>query len=292
MKQRQLGTSGLRISSIGLGTRTWDAGMDVDKARDVLRGFVSAGGTLVDAASLPLLAAALPAVPREELVLSLAAGVDPTAPVGMRVDCSRRSLLASLDRSLAVLGVDHVDIFSVEYWDGLTPPAEIVDTLESVVRSGRARYAGVRGYSGWQAAVTTSPQIVVAQAEYNLLDRSAEQELLPAAEFLGLGFIASSSLAHGILTGKYRDGAQPTDAAVFGRLDPHSSRVVEALGTAATGLGISPVTAALAWSQGRPGVSSTLVGVSDAAQLPDVLRAASVVLPAAIVEALDEVSAR
>lgn len=272
--------------------------MTEERAVQVLSAFRSAGGTLIDASwsahegrAVSLLGAALQGNDREELVLSSAAGVRPTAPVGQRVDCSRKSVLATLDSTLRALRTDYVDLFSVEYWDELTPPHEVQETLEYIVRTGRARYSGVRGYSSWQLAVTHSPHIVATQSEYNLLDRSAEQELLPACEFLGVGFISSSSLAHGILTGKYRDGAAPTDAEVHSRLDSRSDRIVEALGTAAAGLGISPATAALAWAQSRPGVSSTLVSVSDPAQCEDIVLALSRTLPAAIVSALDDISA-
>ncbi|MEJ5927265.1 aldo/keto reductase [Corynebacterium sp. H128] len=298
MKQRQLGTHGLRVSSIGLGTRAWDANLSPETAAQVLRRFVSAGGTLIDVtpathfgAAQRLLGTVLPDFSRDDLVLSLSLGVDPEAPVGRRVDCSRRNLFRQLDRSLAELGLTHVDLVSAEYWDGATPPAEVADTLEAIVRSGRARYAGLRGYEGWQLAVTPSPVIAAAGAEYSLIDRSAERGILPAAQFLGLGFIASSPLGQGILTGKYRDGVRPTDAEVLVKLDQRSSRIVDALGTAATGLGIAPATAALAWALGRPGVSSTLVSVSSPEQLDDVLPAATVTLATAIVSALDEISA-
>lgn len=272
--------------------------MDVDKAKAVVGGFVDAGGTLIDASistnqghAQALLGEVLAHHNRDELVVTAAAGVRPEAPVGMRVDCSRKALLSSLDRSLGLLRTDHVDVFSVEFWDELTPPSEVQDTLTSIVASGKARYAGVRGYAGWQVAVTDCPAVIVAQNEYNLLDRSAEQELLPATQHLGVGFIAASSLAHGILTGKYRSGATTADAEVHTRLDERSARIVEALGTAAAGLGMSPVTAALAWAQGRPGVSSTLVSVTEARQWDDILAATQQALPTAIVAALDDISA-
>lgn len=271
--------------------------MSVDAATTVVGAFRDAGGTLIDASwsahhghALHLLGGVLKGADRDDVVLSAAAGVRPEAPVGERVDCSRKAVLSTLDKTLDALGTDYVDLFSVEYWDELTPPSEVQETLEYMVRSGRARYAGVRGYSSWQLAVTHSPYIVATQSEYNLLDRSAEQELLPAAHFLGVGFIASSALAHGILTGKYRD-VPATDVEVHSRLDRRSERIVEALGTAAAGLGISPATAALAWAQSRPGVSSTLVSISEPSQLDDVLPAVTHPLPAAIVAALDDISA-
>lgn len=272
--------------------------MSVETVRDIVVGFLGAGGSLIDAslstnsgAAVRLLGAVLSDFPRDEIVLSASAGVRPESPLGARVDCSRKSLTAAIDRTLQELSTDCLDIFSVEYWDEQTPPEEVKDTLDLIVRSGKAHYAGVRDYSGWQLAVSYSPWVSVAQSEYNLLDRTAEQELLPASQHLGVGFIASSSLAQGILTGKYRDGSAPVDAAIHTRLDERSARIVDALGTAAAGLGISPATAALAWTQARPGVSSALVSITEPGQLADILPAATSSLPAAIVAALDDISA-
>lgn len=202
------------MSALGLGTATWGAGTDRDEAAKILVDFVDAGGTLVDATPVTgsgspedMLGSVLRRKGmRGDVVLSAASGVDPGQPVGRRVDCSRRALIADLDALLDRLHVDHVDIWSAGYWDASTPPEEVADTLEFAVRSGRVRYAGVRGYTGWQLAVTHSAagriRPVVAQHELSLLQRGPEQELLPAAAHLGVGFIAGAALAQGVLTGK------------------------------------------------------------------------------------------
>ncbi|MGD7001274.1 aldo/keto reductase [Corynebacterium halotolerans] len=304
-----LGVSGLRVSEIGLGTSTWGAGTSAADAGEILAAFMAQGGSLIDSSpvygsgvSEKILADLLDGtVPRAELVISSAGGVDPHSPLGSRVDSSRRRLLAQLDATLAALGTDHLDLWSVGHWDDRTPPEEVADTLDYAVRTGRVRYAGVRGYAGWQLAVTTaaaSHRIVAAQNEYSLLVRRVEEELVPAARHLGIGMIAAAPLAQGILTGKYRSGipaqsratTPERDAEVRGYLSSHTQTIVEALHTAADGLGISPGVAALAWVRDRPGVSSAVVGARHPGQLRELLDAAGRTLPRAINKALDDVS--
>lgn len=302
-----LGVSGLRVSEIGLGTSTWGAGTKPGEAGKILRTFLDRGGSLIDCSPVSgpgqaeeILAEQLRGgVSREELVISAAGGVDPRSPVGSRVDSSRRRLLSQLDTTLRTLGTDHLDLWSVGHWDDRTPPAEVADTLDYAVRSGRVRYAGVRGYAGWQLAVTGAAargRIVATQNEYSLLVRDIEEELIPAARHLGVGLIAAAPLGQGVLSGKYRDGL-PTpagnserDAEVHAYLVEHTRTIVEALSTAAAGLGISPSVAALAWVRDRPGVSSAVVGARTPAQLMELLDAADKMLPRAIAKALDDVS--
>lgn len=274
--------------------------MTRDDAASILRTFVDHGGTLLDAspayaagASQERLGAVLAdaAVDREDLVLSSSAGAAPHSPVGHRVDCSRRALMRQLDRTLTALGTDHLDLWSVGYWDERTPPAEVLDTLDWAVRTGRTRYAGVRDYAGWQLAVTASPRVVATQHEYSLLARGIEEELIPAARHLGVGVIAAAPLAQGVLTGRYRSGqATGVRAEVHARLGYKAHTVVDALTTAAEGLDISPAVVALAWARDRAGVASAVVGASHRGQLRELLTVADTALPRAIVKALDDVS--
>ena len=148
-----VGASGLRVSRLGLGTSTWGADTPEEDTATILRNFIDAGGTLIDASPAyaggraeGILGTLLSReVSRTDLVISSAAGVDPTQPLGRRVDCSRRHLIASLDNTLSVLGTDYLDLWSVGFWDGKTPPEEVADTLDYAVRTGRVRYTGVRG---------------------------------------------------------------------------------------------------------------------------------------------------
>ncbi|RJO74202.1 aldo/keto reductase [Nocardia panacis] len=317
MEQRTVGRSGLRVSRIGLATHTWGAHTDGDGAAVQLAAFAEAGGTLVDTshayaggAAQAILGELLDAVvPREELVLSGCAGVlaplepplDGLPPRPPTPDASRRTLLRQLDRTLAALGTDHLDIWNVGVWDPGTPLDEVAATLDAALSSGRVRYAGVRGYTAWQlASLAAIAPISVAQTPYSLLARGAETDVVPAAAHHGVGLIASAALAGGILTGKYRDGVpadsrgadEATAAEIRHRLDERATRVVEALVTAADGLGTSPLAVALAWIRDRPGIASMIVGARDIGQLTGVMAAETLELPRAIAAALDDVSAR
>lgn len=311
MEYRAVGTSGLRVSRLGLGTLHWGRDTDGDEAAAQLSAFVDAGGTLVDTSpaygdgkAQRILAELLDdVVPREYLILGGSAGINSAAPTGQRVDCSRRGLLTQLDATLRELGTDHLDMWQVATWDPLTPVDEIAATLDYAVNSGRVRYTGARGYLGWQLATAAADQgpgrLVATQAEYSLLARGVEEELLPAAAHHGIGVFAAVPLAGGVLTGKYRDGipadsrgADDTHATeVRSYLTETSVRVVDAVLTAADGLGTSPLAVALAWARDRPGVASAVVGARDLAQLTGVLSAEDLELPAAIAAALDDVSA-
>lgn len=318
MEQRTVGRSGLRVSRIGLATHTWGAQTDADDAAVQLSAFAEAGGTLVDTspsytggAAQRILADLLgDLVAREDLVLSGCAGVQPGVtpaatdlPSAPRpwVDASRRGLLRQLDRTLLELGTDHLDIWHVAAWDPRTPLEEVADTLEQAVRAGKTRYVGVRGFSAWQlASLAAIAPIVTAHTPYSLLARGAETDFVPAAAHHGVGVIASAPLAGGILTGKYRDGVpadsrgadEATAAEIRRRLDERATRVVDAVVTAADGLGTSPLAVALAWIRDRPGVASMIVGARDIGQLTGVLAAETLELPRAIAAALDDVSAR
>ncbi|TSE01733.1 aldo/keto reductase [Skermania sp. ID1734] len=308
MKQRSVGGSGLRVSRIGLGTLTWGRETDGDEAAAQLLAFVEAGGTLIDTSpaysggkSQRILAELLgDVVPRDVLVLTGSSGIEPASVGPDRVDCSRRGLLRQLDETLRELDTDHLDIWQVAMWDELTPIDEVAATLQHALSSGRARYVGARGYTGWQlATLAASVPLTAVQAEYSLLERSAEAELAPAALHHGVGICASTPLAGGILTGKYRNGV-PADSRgadefragdVHVHLTDRGTRVVDAVVTAADGLGTSPLAVALAWVRDRPGVSSAIVGARDLAQLTGVLAAEELELPRAISAALDDVSA-
>lgn len=305
MRQRAVGDSGLRVSRIGLGTLGWGRDTDGVEAAAQLMGFAESGGTLIDSApfygdgvSQRILAELLDdVVPRSELVLSSSAGIHPGRE---RLDCSRRALIGQLDATLKELGTDHLDLWQVATWDPFTPTEEVASALEFAVATGRARYVGARGHLGWQLATAAAgTKLIATQAEYSLLARGVEDELIPAANHHGIGLLAAVPLAGGVLTGKYRAGI-PADSRgatesgadlVAGYLTEHTARVVEAVVTAADGLGASPLAVALAWVCDRPGVASAIVGARDYAQHTGVLAAEDLELPAAIAAALDDVSA-
>jgi aryl-alcohol dehydrogenase-like predicted oxidoreductase len=309
MEQRALGRSGLRVSRLGLGTMTWGRDTDEHEARDQLIDFLAAGGTLLDTADVygdglseRILGKLLTEVGRDEVVLATKAVSRPGTQ--RRFDASRGHLLRALDGSLARLGVDHVDVWQLHAWDSATPWEETLSALQFAVTTGRVRYVGISNYSGWQtaaaatAAVAAGLPIVSSQMEYSLVERGIEREVAPACEALGIGLLPWSPLGRGVLTGKYRHGT-PADsrggsphfaAFVSPYLGPDARRVVDAVCTAAEGLGAAPLEVALAWVRDRPGVTAPIVGARTAAQLRVVLESEELTLPDEIREALDEVS--
>jgi aryl-alcohol dehydrogenase-like predicted oxidoreductase len=289
---------------------TWGHDTDADEAATQLMAFADAGGTLIDTADVytegeaeRLLGSLLgEVVPREELVIA-------TKAVARRTDgpfgggASRGALLSALDGSLRRIGIDHIDLWQLHAWDGNVPVEESLSALDHAISSGKVRYAGISNYSGWQlatAALTPSTYpLISTQVEYSLLERGIEREVAPAASHHGLGLLPWAPLGRGVLTGKYRNGTPPdsrgASAHFAGYVEQHrnerAARIVQAVATAADGLGTSPLCVALAWVRDRPGVVAPVVGARDTNQLIASLEAEQLTLPPAIRAALDDVSA-
>lgn len=313
MQERHVGHSGLQVSRLGLGTMTFGSQVDELEAEDQLTAFLEAGGTFLDTAPVygegraEALVGDLLAKrgARDDVVLAS------KAVVGLRrgqvvSDASHGHVLAQLDASLRALRTDHLDLWQLHAWDPLTPWEETLAALEHAVSSGRVRYVGVSNFSGWQVGVARTsavralgPLLVSHQVEYSLLNRTIEDEVVPAAQHLGLGTIAWSPLARGVLTGKYRSGIPSSSRAAVPQwehfmapyLSPECAPVVEAVVRAAEGLDVSPAHVALAWVRERPTVATTLLGARTTAQLRTLLASEALDLPAEIVSALDDVSA-
>ena len=309
--RRRLGSSGLTVTPLALGTMLWGNAVDRHDAAEHLRAFVEAGGNLVDTAfgygggdAETILGGLIgDVVPRDELVVCTKAGIS-RASGERRVDVSRRGLMAQLDASLRRLGTDHVDLWLVHTWSDDVPLSETLSALEWAAASGRARYVGVSNYSGWQSARAFSLleaariPLVANEVQFSLVHREPEAEVVPAAVDLGFGLLAWSPLGRGVLTGKYRTGipsgsrAASSDFPGFAQrfLDEHSAAVVEAVAMAARGLGTSAAEVALAWVRDRPAVAAPVVGARTASQLRTALASLDLVLPAEIAGALDDVS--
>ncbi|MEV4313229.1 aldo/keto reductase [Actinocrispum sp. NPDC049592] len=313
MEHRHLGRSGLRVSRLALGTMTWSRDTDADEAASQLAAFVDAGGTLVDTADVyadgeaeRMLGAMLgEVVPRDEIIIATKAVARRTeGPFGG--GASRGALLSALDGSLKRLKVDHIDLWQLHAWDNNVPLDETLAALDAAVRSGKVRYTGVSNYSGWQLATAATMQlmspgatpIVSTQVEYSLAERGIEREVLPATEHHGIGILPWAPLGRGVLTGKYRTGTPADSRGASSHYAPYvehhrterAARIVQAVATAADGLGTSPLAVALAWVRDRPGVVAPVVGARDTGQLAGSLATEELTLPAAIRAALDDVS--
>lgn len=238
-----------------------------------------------------------------------------------------KHLYAALDGSLRRLRTGYVDLFWLHVWDSVTPGEELLETMAALVRGGRIRYWGVSNAPAWYvaklatlAAIRGMPGPIALQYCYSLVNRDIEDEHLPLAAEFGMGVLPWSPLAYGLLTGKYtrstveaagpRTGGLPRDAAIGGekrtggdkRLDganpfgdtlftERNWRIVDVLRRLADEVGESPARVALSWVVGRPGITSTLMGVSRAEQVIDNASALGVVLSAEHRATLDKVSA-
>ncbi|MBK8459893.1 MAG: aldo/keto reductase [Micropruina sp.] len=221
---------------------------------------------------------------RDELVISSKAGWDfwpgPYGDFG-----SRKYLLGSLDASLQRMGLDYVDIFYHHRFDPNTPLAETMSALDAIVRAGKARYVGISSYSGARTAeaVATLKELgtplLIHQPSYSMLNRWIEEDLLDVLGASGVGCIAFSPLAQGMLTDKYLHGVPETSRAAQGKsLDPsllsqQNLTHIRALNDLAGGRGQSLAQLALAWVLRDDRVTSALVGASSVRQLENSLGA-------------------
>jgi len=292
---------------------TWGRDTDENHARGQFAAFLEAGGDFIDTADVytdgaseTLLGQIVNETSSRDRVFiaSKAVGVP---HLDRRKDASRAHLLKALDASLNRLQTDYIDLWQMHSWDPATPIEETLSTLDDVVRSGKVRYIGISNYNGWQTAQAATLQtavpgrtrIATTQMEYSLLARGIEREVTASAEAFGIGILPWSPLGRGVLTGKYRQGT-PGDSRgasahfagfVKPYLDERSTRIVDAVITAAQGLGVTPLEVSLAWIRDRRGVVAPVVGARTTAQLEAALPSENLTLPVEISNVLDEVSA-
>jgi L-glyceraldehyde 3-phosphate reductase len=297
MTYRRCGRSGLQLPAVSLGL--WhNFGDDValEQQRAIIRRAFDLGVTHVDLANNygpPYGSAELNfgrvlredlAPYRDELLISTKAGYDMwPGPYGEWG--SRKYLLASLDQSLARMGLDYVDVFYSHRFDPRTPLEETMGALHTAVRSGRALYAGISSYGPERTAEAVAilrelgTPLLIHQPSYSMLNRWVEDGLLDVLEREGVGCIAFSPLAQGMLTAKYLDGIPEGSRAAQGKsLDPAlltdaALEHVRALNRIAERRGQSLARLALTWVLRDPRVTSVLVGASSVAQLEDNLAA-------------------
>jgi aryl-alcohol dehydrogenase-like predicted oxidoreductase len=319
MEHRQLGRSGLRISVLTLGTMTFGGegqfgyvgSVDLDGVRRQIDLCLDAGVNLIDTADVysqghseELIGRALEG--RRDRVLLATKARMPMGDGPNDAGLSRQHLIEACDASLRRLRTDHIDLYQVHEWDGQTPLEETLDTLDGLVRAGKVRYVGCSNYAAWQLtkALGISDRLGLQrfasqQIYYSLQAREAEYELVPVSLDQGLGILVWSPLAGGLLTGKYRRdhpdpevGRQLTDwdePPVRDQEQLHD--IVEVLVEIAEGRGASPAQVALAYTLGKPGVTSVIVGARLEEQLVDNLKAAELTLTDDECASLDGVSA-
>jgi aryl-alcohol dehydrogenase-like predicted oxidoreductase len=318
MEYRQLGRSGLRVSTITLGTMGYGGtgwakavgSLDVDAARRQIALARDAGVNLIDTADVyssglseEIVGKALGA-DRDDVLLATKVRM-PMGDGPNDAGLSRHHVIRGAEASLRRLGTDWIDLYQVHEWDGQTPLEETLAALDHLVQSGKVRYVGCSNYAGWQLmkALGVSDRLgltrfVSQQIYYSLQARDAEHELVPVSIDQGLGILVWSPIAGGLLSGKYRRGQQaPEGSRHLGDWDEppvHDEDklydTVEALVAIGEAHGVSAARVALAYLLAKPAVTSLIVGARTDEQLADNLAAADLALTADEVARLDDVS--
>ena len=302
---RLLGRSGLRVSPLSLGTTGFGAswGSDADTSRKIFDNYVDRGGNFVDTAVTYADGAA------ERLVGAFMKGKRDRIIVGTKFSHAREpgnpnsggnhrlNMIRSVETSLRQLDTQWIDLLYLHNWDFTTAPDEIIRGLDDLVRSGKVVYVGISNAPAWRVAQMQTvadlrgwSPLVALQIEYNLVQRTAEHELIPMAVALGLGILPWSPLASGLLGGKYDRGEitaqdpKRADAsssrraimAMSGNLTEKSFTIVDAVREVAGEMGVSCSQVALAWVLQSPAIVSPIFGARTLDQFEDNLGALSV----------------
>ena len=319
MEYRQLGRSGLMVSTLTLGTMTMGGRgnfakvgeVGLEEARRQIDMCLDAGVNLIDTADIYSTGASEEIVgqairdKRDDVLLATKVRF----PMGEGPNdrgLSRHHIMRGCEASLKRLGTDVIDLYQLHEWDGITPLEETMEAMDRLVRDGKVRYIGCSNYGAWQvmkalgiARVENRQRFVSQQIHYTLEAREAEYELVPMAIDQGLGILVWSPLAGGLLSGKHRRGEKTPEGTrqLAGWREPpiydeeRLWRIVDVLVEIASARDVSGAQVALAWLLGRPGVTSVVVGARTEAQLEDNLEAADLKLTDDERARLDQVSA-
>jgi aryl-alcohol dehydrogenase-like predicted oxidoreductase len=306
---RLLGRSGLRVSPLALGTMTfgtdWGWGADREEAHRIFDAYVDRGGNFIDTSNNYTNGTS------EQLIGELAADKRDRLTIATKYSAStrpddpnsggdhRKSMVRSVERSLARLQTDYIDLLYLHLWDGTTSVEEVLRAMDDLVRAGKVLYVGISDTPAWQVSRMQAiadlrgwSPLVALEIEYSLIERTVERDLIPMASEMGLGVIPWSPLGRGVLTGKYSsrdldhgadsagvEGTRKSAGELNGSLSERSLAIAEVVKTVATELGRTPAQVALAWTLLNDSVTAPLIGARTLSQLEDNLGALEVKLP-------------
>jgi aryl-alcohol dehydrogenase-like predicted oxidoreductase len=292
MTYRQLGDSGLTVSTVGLGCNNFGRRLDADATATVVGAALDAGITLFDTADIyglgaseELLGRAL-GRQRENVVVATKFGMDMQGANGPDWGArgSRRYIRKAVEASLRRLGTDWIDLYQYHRPDPVTPLEETLATLHELVVEGKVRYLGSSNFAGWQVVEADwisrtggLTPFVSAQNEYSLLERDVEDELVPACEHVGVGILPFFPLASGLLTGKYRRGESAPEGSRLAGQDDRLAQAdwdtIEAIEAYAAERGLRPIDVAIGGLAAQPAVASVIAGATRPEQVADNVRA-------------------
>lgn len=319
MEHVRLGRTGLKVSRLCIGTMTFGTQADEAGGFAIMDAAAEAGVNFIDTADVYPLGSDNPLKgeterivgrwlkgKREDFILATKAA-SPMGAQPWQGGTSRKHLLNAIDASLQRLGTDYVDLYQLHRDDPDTPLDETLEALDTIVRSGRARYVGVSNWSAWRIARALGrsealgiAKLVTVQPRYNLLFRQIERDLLPLCREDGLATLCYNPLAGGLLTGKHRmEAPQESSRYTVGKAaamyrdrywHEQEFEAVKAILPLAQEAGIAPVRLAVAWVLAQPGVTCAIVGASRAEQLADSLASVQTKLDPALLAKLDELT--
>ena len=322
MEHRRLGASGFKVPALSFGTGTFGGrgeffqawgSTDVAEARRLVDICLEAGVSMFDTADIysggaaeEILGEALKGRPRDQVIVSTKATFR-FADAPNAVGSSRFHLIDAVEKALRRLQTDYIDLFQLHGFDALTPPEEVLSTLDQLVRQGKIRYTGVSNFSGWHLMKSQAvaekygyPKYVANQTYYSLVGRDYEWELMPLGLDQGIGAVVWSPLGWGRLTGKVRRGQPLPQTSRLHKTaeagppldDDYVYKVVDALDAVAAETGKSVPQIALNWLLQRPTVSSVIIGARTEEQLRQNLGAVGWRLTPEQVARLDQASSR
>ena len=320
MQHARLGATGIEVSRLCMGTATFGGQSDDQASFAMLDACAAKGVNFIDTANVyPLGSEPRDKGSSERIVgewlkgqrhrfIVATKGGGAMGPLAGEAGNSRKHLLDAIDASLKRLGTDYVDLYQLHYDDTGTPLDESLAALDTIVRSGRARHAGVSNFRAWRLARAVGRcethhwvRPVAVQPRYNLLFRQIERDLVPLCREEGLAMFCYNPLAGGLLSGKHRFDAPPDADSRFGSgkaAAMYQDRywherefiAVTAFVELAAQAGMQPVRLAVAWVLAQPGVTAAILGASRADQLAEVLDAAEMEIPPDLLTRLDELS--
>jgi aryl-alcohol dehydrogenase-like predicted oxidoreductase len=330
MQFRRLGTSAIVVSDICMGTMTFGSQVDEAQAHRVLDACFEAGINFYDTAEgypVPprsewvgrtedIVGRWLRTKPRDAVILATkVSGPSHTwikSPKrGGMTALDRRNIMAAVEESLTRLQTDYIDLYQTHWPDHGTPYDETMEVLDELVRAGKVRIVGCSNETAWGLMKATSTaerlgtvRYQTIQNNFSLNNRRFEDELAQVCRKEGVSLIPFSPIGGGVLSGKYQGGAWPEGArfSSYRNLEQRQQQMTRrfvndrSLGSTerfmaiSAEAGMSPVTMAVAWSKQHDFVASTIVGVGAEGQLPEILAAADLVLPADMMKAIDAVS--
>jgi len=294
VEHRNLGRSGLQVSTAGLGCNNFGRRCDQQQTAAVVHKALELGVTFFDTADLygpgglseEYLGKALEGHRQEVIVATKFVG--PMGQGPLRGGASRRYVFHAIEASLSRLGTDYVDLYQIHFPDPRTPIEETLRALDDLVRQGKVRYVGCSNFTGWQVVeaqwITRTQHLsplISAQNQYNLLDRRIERELVPACNAYGLGVLPYFPLASGFLTGKYRPGEPAPEGTRLARAGSMAEQVLTEpnfemlarLESFAESRGHTMLELAIGWLASQPHVASVIAGATKPEQVEQNVRA-------------------